>query len=27
MKTQRCRWCSDDPLYIAYHDEEWGKPE
>lgn len=27
MKTQRCGWCSDDPLYIAYHDEEWGKPE
>ncbi|MBN0818633.1 DNA-3-methyladenine glycosylase I, partial [Acinetobacter baumannii] len=24
MKTQRCGWCSDDPLYIAYHDEEWG---
>lgn len=21
MKTQRCGWCSDDPLYIAYHDE------
>lgn len=27
MKTQRCGWCSNDPLYIAYHDEEWGKPE
>lgn len=27
MKTQRCGWCSTDPLYIAYHDEEWGKPE
>lgn len=24
---KRCGWCSDDPLYIAYHDEEWGKPE
>src|SRR5436190_23197553 len=23
---QRCSWCGDDPLYIAYHDEEWGVP-
>ena len=23
---QRCGWCSDDPLYIAYHDHEWGQP-
>ena len=22
----RCRWCGDDPLYIRYHDEEWGRP-
>lgn len=22
----RCSWCTDDPLYIAYHDEEWGVP-
>lgn len=22
----RCAWCSDDPLYIKYHDEEWGEP-
>ena len=22
----RCFWCGDDPLYINYHDEEWGKP-
>src|SRR3982751_4017968 len=22
----RCSWCGDDPLYIAYHDEEWGVP-
>jgi DNA-3-methyladenine glycosylase I len=21
----RCFWVSDDPLYITYHDEEWGK--
>ena len=24
----RCGWCgATDPLYIAYHDEEWGVPE
>ena len=23
----RCDWCGDDPLYISYHDEEWGVPE
>jgi len=23
---QRCFWCSDDPLYQAYHDREWGVP-
>lgn len=22
----RCHWVSDDPLYIKYHDEEWGRP-
>ncbi len=22
----RCWWCGDDPLYVYYHDEEWGKP-
>lgn len=22
----RCGWVNSDPLYIAYHDEEWGKP-
>jgi DNA-3-methyladenine glycosylase I len=22
----RCGWCGDDPLYVAYHDEEWGVP-
>ncbi len=26
-KAERCTWCGDDPLYIAYHDEEWGVPE
>jgi DNA-3-methyladenine glycosylase I len=23
---ERCSWCKTDPLYIAYHDEEWGVP-
>ena len=23
----RCEWAGDDPLYVAYHDEEWGTPE
>ncbi|MGH9137022.1 MAG: DNA-3-methyladenine glycosylase I [Acidimicrobiales bacterium] len=22
----RCWWPGDDPLYVAYHDEEWGRP-
>ncbi len=22
----RCWWCGDDPLYLAYHDREWGRP-
>ena len=22
----RCGWAGSDPLYIAYHDEEWGRP-
>lgn len=22
----RCRWVNEDPLYIRYHDEEWGVP-
>ncbi|WP_313637990.1 DNA-3-methyladenine glycosylase I [Paenibacillus sp.] len=26
MEVTRCAWVNDDPLYIAYHDEEWGKP-
>ncbi|MDR1384540.1 MAG: DNA-3-methyladenine glycosylase I [Planctomycetaceae bacterium] len=21
----RCGWCGDDPLYVRYHDEEWGR--
>lgn len=24
---ERCCWVSQDPLYIAYHDNEWGVPE
>jgi DNA-3-methyladenine glycosylase I len=24
---RRCPWPKQDPLYIAYHDEEWGVPE
>jgi DNA-3-methyladenine glycosylase I len=23
----RCTWPGSDPLYVAYHDEEWGVPE
>src|SRR5574341_2421040 len=23
---KRCEWCGSDPLYVAYHDEEWGVP-
>ena len=22
----RCDWCGDDPLYVDYHDREWGVP-
>jgi DNA-3-methyladenine glycosylase I len=22
----RCWWCGTDPLYVRYHDEEWGRP-
>jgi DNA-3-methyladenine glycosylase I len=22
---QRCGWCGADPLYVRYHDEEWGR--
>jgi len=27
MKSGRCDWCGTDPLYVAYHDTEWGVPE
>lgn len=23
----RCGWCGTEPIYVAYHDEEWGVPE
>ena len=26
MNKQRCTWPGNDPLYCAYHDEEWGVP-
>lgn len=27
IEQSRCAWLNDDPLYIAYHDEEWGVPQ
>lgn len=26
MEIQRCGWAGTDPLYIGYHDQEWGVP-
>ena len=26
MRMKRCWWAGDDPLYIDYHDNEWGVP-
>ncbi len=26
MNRSRCAWCGTDPLYQAYHDQEWGAP-
>ncbi len=26
MDKIRCGWCKNDPLYMAYHDTEWGVP-
>lgn len=23
---KRCEWCGTDPLYVAYHDDQWGVP-
>ena len=25
--SDRCGWCGTNPLYVAYHDTEWGRPE
>jgi DNA-3-methyladenine glycosylase I len=25
--SERCGWCGTDPVYVAYHDTEWGVPE
>lgn len=27
MTDARCPWCGTDPLYVAYHDDEWGVPQ
>jgi DNA-3-methyladenine glycosylase I len=27
MQAARCSWCGTDPLYVAYHDTDWGRPE
>src|SRR5699024_9001812 len=24
--NKRCEWVTDDPIYIEYHDHEWGRP-
>lgn len=26
MDKKRCAWCGSDPLYVEYHDAEWGVP-
>jgi len=26
VPARRCPWCGDDPVYVAYHDREWGVP-
>lgn len=27
MAKERCPWCGKDPVYVAYHDTEWGVPD
>ncbi|MBI1753216.1 MAG: DNA-3-methyladenine glycosylase I [Acidobacteria bacterium] len=27
IDAARCGWCGTDPLYVAYHDDEWGVPQ
>ncbi|MDR1290461.1 MAG: DNA-3-methyladenine glycosylase I, partial [Planctomycetaceae bacterium] len=24
-EIKRCGWCGVDPIYVRYHDEEWGR--
>ena len=26
LDSKRCAWVSNDPLYLSYHDKEWGEP-
>ena len=26
MEKLRCAWCGSDPVYVEYHDKEWGVP-
>ncbi|HEM46455.1 MAG TPA: DNA-3-methyladenine glycosylase I, partial [Alphaproteobacteria bacterium] len=25
-EDERCSWCGDEPVYVEYHDTEWGVP-
>ncbi len=25
--AERCTWCGEDPMYVDYHDTEWGRPD
>jgi len=25
--AERCGWCGTEPIYVDYHDREWGRPE
>jgi 3-methyladenine DNA glycosylase Tag len=27
MEQRRCAWAGSDPLYLRYHDREWGVPQ
>jgi len=27
IMAERCGWCGTEPIYVAYHDSEWGRPE
>jgi len=27
MEKTRCAWAGSDPLYLSYHDDEWGMPQ